>query len=205
MSRHGLQFGAPKHGYARAVTRMHAMQRQEAARRNAQSYRASSAAVASPALSGAWNLLGPFPMSEKANYTGNAVGANQPMTGRMTSVAADARGVIVAGAASGGLWLSTNNGGSFAPVFDGQTTEAIGAIALDTTTNPSTIYVGTGEGNNSIDSLYGSGIYKSTDLGQHWTSLATGTFERAAFTSMAIDTTTTPGKAAYLCRHHQWI
>ena len=156
VSRHGLQFGAPKHGFARAVTRMHAMQHEEAARRKTSNYRASSAAnVASPALSGTWNLLGPFPMSEKANYTGNAVGANQPMTGRITSVAADTTGLIVAGAASGGLWVSTNDGASFASVFDNEPTQAIGAIALDTTTNPSTIYVGTGEGNNSIDSLYG--------------------------------------------------
>ena len=62
--------------------------------------------------------------------------------------------------------MSTDNGLSFVSAFDSQPTQAIGAVALDTTTTPSTIYVGTGEGNNSIDSLYGAGIYKSTDLGQ---------------------------------------
>ena len=83
---------------------------------------------------------------------------------------------------------------SFSSVFDSQPTQAIGAVALDTTTTPSTIYVGTGEGNGSIDSLYGAGIYKSTDLGQHWTTVGpSGTFDRAAFTSLAIDATTTPG------------
>ena len=84
---------------------------------------------------------------------------------------------------------------SFVSVFDNEPTQAIGAVALDTTTNPSTIYVGTGEGSNSIDSLYGDGMFKSADLGQTWTPLGpSGTFDRGAFTSLAIDTVTTPGK-----------
>ncbi len=85
------------------------------------------------------------------------------MTGRVTAIAADATGLIVVGTAAGGLWLSTNNGMSFASIFEGEATEAIGAVALDTTTTPSTIYVGTGEGNNTIDSLYGEGMFKSSD------------------------------------------
>jgi hypothetical protein len=132
-------------------------------------------------------------MSQKANFTGTAIGSNVQMTGRVTSVAADAKGVIVAGTASGGLWVSTNNGQSFNSEFDSEPTEAIGAVALDTTTTPSTIYAGTGEGNGSIDSLYGEGIYKSTNLGSSWTPLASGTFDQTAFTSLAIDTVTTPG------------
>ena len=92
------------------------------------------------------------------------------------------------------MWVSTDDGVTFTSVFDGQATLAIGAVALDTTTMPnSTIYVGTGEGNTSIDSLYGNGLYKSTDLGQHWTALSAGTFQRAAITSLALDTQTTPG------------
>ena len=155
----------------------------------------SSADASSPALAaGTWTSIGPLPMSEKANYTGTAIGNNTTMTGRLTSVAADSRQLIVAGAASGGLWVSTNNGTSFVSVFDNEPTQSIGAIALDTTTNPSTIYVGTGEGNNSIDSLYGTGIFKSTNLGQTWTQIGSNTtFDHVAFTSLAIDPVTTPG------------
>ena len=197
-SRHGLQYGVPQQAIPRAVSKMRAMESAMAARRGGTSNAAASGAggssAAVPAITGTWGFLGPQPISEKANFTGTAVGTNIPMTGRLTSVAADATGLIVAGAASGGLWLSTNNGNSFASVFDSQPTQAIGAVALDTTTTPSTIYVGTGEGSNSIDSLYGSGIFKSADLGQHWTPLGpAGTFDRAAFTSLAIDTKTTPG------------
>ena len=197
-SRHGLQFGLPRQAFTRAAAQMHAM---EDALRHGKSATTTSAfsgaSVAAPALAGTWNSIGPVPMSEKANYTGVAVGSNLAMTGRLTSVAADARGLIVVGAASGGLWVSTDDGNTFASVFDNQPTEAIGAVALDTTTNPSTIYAATGEGNNSIDSLYGAGIFKSSDLGQDWTQLGiggpNGTFDRASFTSLAIDATTTPG------------
>ena len=192
-SRHGFQFGVPKQAIPTAVSKMRAMERAMVARRGGTSNAASSgtggSSVAASALSGAWSLMGPQPITEKANFTGSAIGSSVAMTGRLTSVAADAHGLIVAGAASGGLWLSTDNGVSFASVFDSQTTQAIGAVALDTTTSPSTIYVGTGEGSGSIDSLYGAGIFKSANLGQTWTSLdPSGNFDRAAFTSLAIDT-----------------
>ncbi|MCL6560271.1 MAG: hypothetical protein K6U74_16055, partial [Firmicutes bacterium] len=43
----------------------------------------------------------------------------------------------------------------------------IGHIVLDQR-NPNYIYVGTGEANNSPDSFYGTGIYRSTDGGATW-------------------------------------
>ena len=187
-SRLGLQYGVPKHAIPSAMAKMRAM-----ATANRGAIASAAFGTSSPAVTSTWNLLGPQPMSEESNFTGTVIGNSTAMTGRITSVAADATGLIVAGAASGGLWVSTNNGQSFVSVFDGQPTEAIGAVALDTTTTPSTIYVGTGEGNGSIDSLYGAGIFKSTNLGQSWTSLdPTGIFDRGAFTSLALDTTT-PG------------
>ena len=187
-SRHGLQFGVPKNALARAGAQIRAMNANHSA----------NASVASPALSGTWSSIGPVPSSEKANFTGVTVGTNVDMTGRISAVAADKTGLIVAGAAAGGLWVSTDDGTNFVSVFDNEPTEAIGAIALDTTTTPSTIYVGTGEGNNSVDSLYGAGIFKSSNLGTTWTQLASGTFDVSgslgappSFTALAIDPSNT--------------
>ncbi len=190
-SRHGLQYGFPKHALSEAVSQMRAM---ESARQSKQAGSLSQV-VGTPDVSElTWNFIGPQPITEKSNFTGKVFGSDFAATGRITSVAADANGVIVAGAASGGVWLSTNNGTTFAQIFNSEPTQAVGAIALDTTTTPSTIYVATGEGNGSLDSLYGQGVFKSSDLGESWTSLgSSGQFDHASFTSLAIDTTTTPG------------
>jgi hypothetical protein len=95
--------------------------------------------------------------------------------GRVSAVAADPTtpGRLFVGAASGGVWMTTDGGNTFKPIFDTQPSLAIGAIALDSRTNPPTIFVATGEGNGS-DSYYGQGIFKSADLGANWTQLAPG-------------------------------
>ncbi len=68
--------------------------------------------------------------------------------------------------ASGGLWLTKNNGTTFKPVMDNAPTQNIGDIAVDWKSN--TIWVGTGENNSSRSSYAGIGILKSTDGGQSW-------------------------------------
>lgn len=73
--------------------------------------------------------------------------------------------------ASGGLWHTTNNGQSFSPIFDSTDIITIGDIAINWKTNPRQIWVGTGEVNSSRSSYAGTGIYKSTDNGAHWTAL----------------------------------
>src|ERR1700740_3557403 len=49
-----------------------------------------------------------------------------------------------AGAASGGVWKSTDGGNRWDPIFDKQPAAAIGAIAVSPS-DPSVIWVGTGE------------------------------------------------------------
>src|SRR3569832_1697028 len=79
--------------------------------------------------------------------------------------------VYYAGAASGGVWKSTDSGRSFVPVFDGQPVQAIGALALSNS-NHSIVWAGTGEAWAIRDSdMMGNGVYKSTDAGQTWTHM----------------------------------
>jgi hypothetical protein len=188
-SREGLQYGVPDNALSDAMSQMRLM---EGGRHGGPLV--EGLATSPAATSFTWSFIGPEPITEKSNFTGAVFGPDYSATGRVTSVAADSNGVIVAGAAAGGVWLSINNGTSFTPIFDNEPTQAVGAIALDTTTSPSTIYVATGEGNGAMDSLYGQGIFKSSNLGASWTSLGSpGQFDHASFTSLAIDTTTTPG------------
>lgn len=72
------------------------------------------------------------------------------------------------GAASGGLWKTTDGGIKWKPVFDGQEASSIGSIAI-TPTNPEVVWVGTGE-TFLIRPAHamGDGIYKSEDGGDTW-------------------------------------
>jgi photosystem II stability/assembly factor-like uncharacterized protein len=91
------------------------------------------------------------------------------MSGRITAIDAvvDDPNTIWLGAASGGVWKTHNGGDSWEPVFDEQPILNIGSIAIQQN-NPSTVWVGTGEGNprNSIN--LGEGIYKTLDGGKTW-------------------------------------
>jgi photosystem II stability/assembly factor-like uncharacterized protein len=72
------------------------------------------------------------------------------------------------GAASGGLWKTTDGGIGWNPIFDDQQVSSIGAIAI-TPNNPDQIWVGTGE-TFLIRPAHamGDGIYKSNDAGATW-------------------------------------
>ena len=91
------------------------------------------------------------------------------MSGRVTSidVVHSNTDIMYAGTASGGLWKSTSGGTKWAPIFENEATASVGAVAIQQS-NPSVIWVGTGEGNprNSLNGGYG--IYKSLDGGKNW-------------------------------------
>lgn len=72
--------------------------------------------------------------------------------------------------ASGGLWKTTNNGVTFEPLFDDQSTLIMGDIAVDPQ-NPQTIWVGTGENNSSRSSYGGMGVFRSNDGGETWEAM----------------------------------
>ncbi|MBL8175230.1 MAG: hypothetical protein JNK48_11220 [Bryobacterales bacterium] len=113
---------------------------------------------------GEWVNIGPRPTIT----TGQGSGA--PMTsGRVSALAMDPRDprVLYAGAATGGVWKTTDGGANWTPLTDDQPSLAIGCITLDPN-NPDIVYVGTGEANFSADSYYGAGLLKSTDGGKTW-------------------------------------
>jgi Sortilin, neurotensin receptor 3, len=72
--------------------------------------------------------------------------------------------------ASGGLWKTANNGITWTPIFDQQSTVSIGDVAV-APSNPDIVWVGTGEANPRNSVSWGDGLYKSTDAGKTWTHL----------------------------------
>src|SRR5258708_39469625 len=89
-----------------------------------------------------------------------------PAVGNRISAAAGIPGdptTYYVGAASGGIWKSTNSGNTWAPTFDDQPVAAIGALAV-APSDRKIIWAGTGEAWAIRDSdMMGDGIYKSDD------------------------------------------
>jgi photosystem II stability/assembly factor-like uncharacterized protein len=95
------------------------------------------------------------------------------MSGRVSAVDAiekDGRITVFVGAASGGIWKSVNGGTNYRPVFDRESVQSIGAVAIDPS-NPKNVWVGTGESwvRNSVS--VGDGVYKSSDGGENWSNV----------------------------------
>ena len=103
------------------------------------------------------------------------------MSGRIAALAArvepDGKVTLFVGAASGGVWKSTDGGTTFHSVFDKQPVQSIGAIALDPT-NDDVVWVGSGESWTRNSVSIGNGIYRSTDRGETWTWLGLPDSER---------------------------
>jgi photosystem II stability/assembly factor-like uncharacterized protein len=75
--------------------------------------------------------------------------------------------VFYFGAASGGVWKSTDAGANWQPIFDQEDIASIGSIAV-APSDHNVIYVGSGEACIRGNISYGKGVYKSTDGGRSW-------------------------------------
>jgi len=98
-----------------------------------------------------WDLIGP-----------------ENIGGRITDLAiSNDNSTIYVGAASGGIFKTTNNGDSWNQIFNDSPVISIGDIAVDPN-NSMIIYAGTGEANASSYSFLGNGIWKTTNGGITW-------------------------------------
>ena len=99
-----------------------------------------------------WRLVGPF------------------RGGRAVAVAGDPVDKLTFwfGAVNGGVWKTTNGGQTWRNMTDGRSDiSSVGAVTL-APSDRNVIYVGTGEAQLREDLTYGTGMYRSTDGGQHW-------------------------------------
>jgi photosystem II stability/assembly factor-like uncharacterized protein len=69
--------------------------------------------------------------------------------------------------ASSGLWKTTNQGTTWAPIFDDQPVSTFGDIAI-APSDTDVIWAGTGEQQNRQSTSWGYGVYRSTDGGATW-------------------------------------
>lgn len=102
-----------------------------------------------------WTLVGPV------NIGGRITDVEMPANDQNT---------VYLGAASGGIFKSTNLGTTWIPIFDNSVALSIGDMDISKT-NPDLLFVGTGEPNagGGSHTYEGYGVYKSTDAGSTWT------------------------------------
>lgn len=116
-----------------------------------------------------WRLVGPF----RGGRTRAATGVpGQP-------------NVFYMGQVDGGVWKTTDSGRTWNPIFDGESSQSIGAIAV-APSNPNVIYVASGEGLHRPDLSVGNGIYRSRDGGKSWEHLP-GLRDGQQFPALAVD------------------
>jgi len=105
----------------------------------------------------AWTAIGPvtIPNGQALNN------ANIAVTGRVTSIAVDPTnaGKVYLGTAQGGVWRSLDGGATWTSIFDNADSMAVGALAL-APSDPTKLYVGTGEFNSCGDCFFGVGLYR---------------------------------------------
>ncbi|MEO8436618.1 MAG: sialidase [Pyrinomonadaceae bacterium] len=93
-----------------------------------------------------------------------------PVGNRVTSVVGlpGQPNIYYAGAASGGIFKTTDGGVHWDPIFDDQPVSSIGSLAI-APSDPNIVWAGTGESCIRSHISVGQGIYKSTDAGKTWT------------------------------------
>ena len=93
-------------------------------------------------------------------------------TGRVADFDVDPKNpnVYYVATAAGGVWKSVNRGITWTPTFDRGGSFNLCCIKVDPR-NSNVVWLGTGEDSNPRSSMYGDGIYKSTDAGMTWTRM----------------------------------
>jgi photosystem II stability/assembly factor-like uncharacterized protein len=115
----------------------------------------------------------PFAQRRAAQAGGDALSFRflGPVVGNRVASIAGVPGdpsIYYAGAASGGVWKTTDGGLHWQPVSDSMPVAAIGALAV-APSDPSVVWAGTGEAWAIRESdVIGDGIYKSVDAGRTW-------------------------------------
>lgn len=111
-----------------------------------------------PSRSANWQPLGPFEW-QTTSYN--------PGLGRVNVITEDPanNSILYAGVPSGGIWKSTDAGGTWTPLGDEFSAMGVSGIVVDHQ-NSNTIYISTGDGDGS--DTYSIGVMKSTDGGATW-------------------------------------
>jgi len=139
----------------------------------------------------AWQELGP-----RGPSSGTPWGK---VAGRITALAVHPRNadVVLVGAATGGIWKSTDGGRTFRPVSDSAPSLATSAIVFSPS-SPDVLYAATGEADSaylerspasSLGTYLGAGLLRSVDGGETWSRVDVDLPENAVLSRVLVHPT----------------
>ena len=102
--------------------------------------------------------------------------------------------IYYVGAASGGIYKTTDGGAHWVAIFDDQPVQSIGSLDV-ADSDPNVVWAGTGEGKIRSHISLGEGVYKSTDAGKTWSLMG---LEKTGRVPRIIVHPTDP-KVVYVC------
>ncbi|HYN43975.1 MAG TPA: PKD domain-containing protein, partial [Thermoanaerobaculia bacterium] len=136
-----------------------------------------------------WRPLGPWGASSGTSWG--------KVAGRITALAVHPSNaeVVFVGAATGGIWKSTDGGRSFRPVSDTAPSLATSAIVFSPQ-NPDILYAATGEADSaylegnpasSLGTYLGAGLLRSVDGGETWSRVDVDLPENAVVSRVLVN------------------
>ena len=94
------------------------------------------------------------------------------LSGRIADIAIhpDNDNVWYVATGSSGVWKTENSGTTYTPIFDNETTYSTGCVTIDPS-DPSIIWLGTGENVGGRHVAFGDGVFKSENGGKSWKNM----------------------------------
>jgi len=77
------------------------------------------------------------------------------------------KSTIYVGVGSGNLWKTVNNGTTWKPIFEEESTFSVSVVTVSDK-DPNLVWVGTGEPHMARSSFAGTGVFKSKNAGETW-------------------------------------
>ncbi|NNE28943.1 MAG: hypothetical protein HKN16_04880 [Saprospiraceae bacterium] len=150
------------------------------AKRNSELLRKMESREAELSGNGGRHFHGSWESINVETVTVPAPGVLTPQMGRINCIAKPPSNpnIIYAGAATGGVWKTTNHGGSWTPLWDGMSQMGVADIVIDSQNENHILAL---SGDADMSTIPSSGVFESYDGGETWRNISEIPIENLSF------------------------